>query len=521
MRDLINILESVGLANRKPGEEFRNDDGNLLTFQSLEFYPEKGNFGDTAGLDAGLKTVFDSYGIAPNEVTWTNGYNKSMLAFGIAYFTDSQGQDYYFGRWFKDISPNRQANNFPNNAIPGNYKFQSGVGKKESTGYKPSEVLTQFQNNTPETIYQQIVAKFGQGSAEAGAVQAFMAAKTFPVTFPKGNINFSAFRDYFCEMLQPMALVMNKPVAGNAAEAAEIFFGSGYEDATISFNTGAIGGLYDSLLVSPEGKQIKLSSKGKDGASASVVNLLKSVDELNATPQGQKLLKKHAEIINILRTIERAGYKKAPLLLAVDLGILTANEATKIAELQQLGTGEEVPKNMMDAKLRKMYTERSAKDPSKVVPFLHMLTIIAFKVADKLNSEPRFGQAAAEILNNAALVQMYTEAKDGKDTITLTGFRAVYPSKTVTGVELDPSKTYYSTGNKGNFTFKILKDGASTDDADLPAPAEPAAPAAIGTSDLDAVTNKQRLVGPGVRAARTKSEPNMSANALGRERRKR
>ena len=120
MRDLINILESVGLANRKPGEEFRNDDGDLLTFQSLNFFPEKGNFGDTAGLDAGLKQAFNSYGIAPDEITWSNPYTKSMLAFGIAYFTDSQGQDYYFGRWFKDISPNRQANNFPNN----NYQFQ-------------------------------------------------------------------------------------------------------------------------------------------------------------------------------------------------------------------------------------------------------------------------------------------------------------------------------------------------------------------------------------------------------------
>lgn len=521
MRDLINILESVGLANRKPGEEFRNDDGDLLTFQSLNFFPEKGNFGDTAGLDAGLKQAFDSYGMSPRDITWSNPYNKSMLAFGIAHFTDSQGQDYYFGRWFKDISPNRQSNNFPNNAIPGNYKFQSNVGKKESTGYKPSEVLTQFQDNTPETIYQQIVAKFGEGSDEAGAVQAFMAAKSFPVTFPKGNINFTAFRDYFCEMIQPMALVLDKPVAGNAAEAAEVFFGSGFEDCTISFNAGAIGGLYDSLLVNPEGKQIKLSSKGKDGATASVVNLLKSVEELKITPQGAKLLKKHAEIIELFRTIQRAGAKKAPLLIAVDLGILTPEEVVKIPELQQLSTGQEVPNNMLTPKLRKMYDERSVKDPRKIVPFWHMMAAVAFKVADKINGDPKFSKAAAEILNNAALVQMYTEAKDGKDTITLTGFRAVYPSKTITGVRLDPSKVYYSTGNNGNFTFEILKDGASTKDAELPDSVETGAPAAVSTDDLDAVTNKQRLVGPGVRAARARAEPDMSANALGRERRKR
>ena len=47
MRDLLNILEdtlteSVGLANRKPGDLFSNAEGNQLTFQSLDFFPERG-----------------------------------------------------------------------------------------------------------------------------------------------------------------------------------------------------------------------------------------------------------------------------------------------------------------------------------------------------------------------------------------------------------------------------------------------------------------------------------------------
>ena len=110
-----------------------------------------------------------------------------------------------------------------------------------------------------------------------------------PVTVPKGNMNPEAFRDYFAEILQPIALVLGKKVEGNAAEAAEIFFGPGadYSDCTISFNTNTIGGLYDSLLVNPEGKQIKLSSKGKDGASASVTNLQKSVKELENVTAGK------------------------------------------------------------------------------------------------------------------------------------------------------------------------------------------------------------------------------------------
>ena len=40
----------------------------------------------------------------------------------------------------------------------------------------------------------------------------------------------------------------------------------------------------------------------------------------------------------------------------------------------------------------------------------------------------------------------------------------------------------------------------------------------MGADELDAVTNK-RLTGPGARAAKSQSEPKMSADILGRERR--
>ena len=79
----------------------------------------------------------------------------------------------------------------------------------------------------------------------------------------------------------------------------------------------------------------------------------------------------------------------------------------------------------------------------------------------KVNAIPN---PASTILNNAALVQMYTDTQDGKDTITITKLTAVYPSQTVTGVLLDATKAYMSTQGKGNFTFKILKNGANPSD---------------------------------------------------------
>ena len=298
------VLEGVGLANRKPGEKFKNHVGDIVTFQGLEFYPPSGKFPPD---DSMADTIADLKKQGMN-IHWVNQAAANSGGFMIASFTGEDGSPYYLGKFVKEISPNRVQNNFAHGDIPGEFKFQSKAGQKENSGLKPSEWLTQFQNNTPETILQQCVAKFGENSAEANALKIFMSSD-IPCKIPKGNMNPNAFRDYFAEVLQPIALVMGKNVSGNAAEAADIFFGSGgYADCTISFNNNTIGGLYDSLLVNPEGKQIKLSSKGKDGANASVTNLIKSVQELDAAPAGAKLRKTYVKEIAMLEDINKLGH---------------------------------------------------------------------------------------------------------------------------------------------------------------------------------------------------------------------
>ena len=497
MRDILNLIDSVvitegvGLTNRRPGEQFKNPEGDVITFQGVEFYPETGKV-DTPSDLVGLKV--DAVDQQGRNVHWVNQANSSTRAFMIAEFTGEDGQPYYLGKWVKEINPNRALNNFAHSDIPGGFKFASKAGAKENTGYKPSEVLTQFQENTPETIMEQIVTKFGEGSDEVVAAATFMQATKFPVSFPKGTINFTAFRDYFCEMLQPVALVMGKPVKGNAQEAATIFFGptaGGYSDATISFNNNVTGGLYDSLLVSPDGKQIKLSSKGKSGANASVVNLLRSIQELQVAPKGKKLLEKHKDVIDILNTIDKGGHTDAPLDLAVKYKMLTPEEANEILALKGKGPNDAI--KFKSGNLTTLYQSRTPKDWSKIIPIEHMLSVIAYRVADYVNEHTGFGQAASEILNHSALVQMYTEASESGDTITINGFRAVYPSDTVSGVLLDASKAYMSTQGKGNFTFKILKNGAKESDLLDPMANDVADQPNIkaSTADLDQVMSQR------------------------------
>jgi len=99
----------------------------------------------------------------------------------------------------------------------------------------------------------------------------------------------------------------------------------------------------------------------------------------------------------------------------------------------------------------------------------------------------------------------------------------VYPSKTVTGVYLDASKVYYSTGGKGNFTFTIMKNGATEKDVNPMDPVdtpddEPAA--AVSDAELNQISSGPRLTGPGARAARVNAEPKMDTATTGRAKRK-
>jgi hypothetical protein len=169
-----------------------------------------------------------------------------------------------------------------------------------------------------------------------------------------------------------------------------------------------------------------------------------------------------------------------------------------------------------------MYEGRKARDMSRIIPIEHMISAIAYKVADYVNKNTRFGEAASTILNNSALVQMYTDTADNKETITVTKLTAVYPSQTVTGVLLDASKAYMSTQGKGNFTFEILKNGAKPGSSN-PVDGEDSleqSTAKTSTDDLDAETNKTRLKGPGAKAAKQKSDPNFDVSVTGREKRK-
>ena len=146
MRDLLDLLdraalplaEGVGLANRKPGEKFKNAVGDIVTFQNLEFYPESGRFGTPDELQAGVDAMLADKKVPATQVHWVNSPTKSSGAFSIATFTGEDGTPYYLGRWAGATSANRTQNNLHTTRFQVISNIKVVPDKKKTQGSSPA-----------------------------------------------------------------------------------------------------------------------------------------------------------------------------------------------------------------------------------------------------------------------------------------------------------------------------------------------------------------------------------------------
>ena len=290
--------------------------------------------------------------------------------------------------------------------------------------------------------------------------------------------------------------------SGNAGDAAAKFLGpAGFKNTKINFGGDKTEGLSDSKMVSPDGREIKVSSKGAAGAEASSKNLLDAVNEI----KGTDLLVKHAEVIELVKQIVGGGQAGAPLLLGVKYGFIGPEDSTDIQNFKKIPPTSlaAVDQMAISDKLKTLIKERATANPDSVNLYFHSIAAVAHKVAKHVNETTNFSKAASEILNNGALIQVYTQATETADTWTINNFNTVWPSNTVTGVKFSASKTYYSTGIKGNFTFKILRNGAT--DVDDERSTEPALQTSAPPVAVPRVVSGKRpeIINPKARPQRT------------------
>lgn len=490
MRELIDLLENIvldesrGLAGRKSGDVFKNSKGEEIIFDNIAFYPDGGGKYTPEQLNAAIEQVQQQ----ADNIRWQNAKSAKSGGFAIATFNGPNGP-IYVGRYLEKVSPDPLQNKVPNEFD--DFKLAGKAAAKTQAGLTPQDLLTEKNNLTVANIMNQLAKSLGTDNPLYAVAHRVAMGEGLPLSFPAPEgISFSAFRDYFCEILQPIALI-NGTYTGNAGEAAEIFMDGTFEDCVATFDDSKNAGLSDSILTNPQGKEIKISSKGGKGATASVSNLVDSVNVLQNTPNGRKLLKKYGVVIDLVKDLKAAGQAGAPLVLGVKYNIIDEKEAEMIRSLK---TAAPIPYDRINQvkltpNLKKLANSKKPENLEQVNLYYHLIAIVAHLAADQVNEKTDFSKAAAEILNNGALVQVYTKAKEGKTEWILQDFNTVYPGESIKGVYLSAGKTYYSTGIKGNYTFKIDKGAGVAKEkvADDPQ--------AVGVPDIDLATAAAKITG--------------------------
>jgi hypothetical protein len=502
------LTESTGLAGRKSGAVFTDAQTNeTLIFNDLQFYPQEGGKFSPEDL---LNAVTKIEAELEIPVQWENKRGPKSGGFGIATFSKDDGTQLAVGTYLQEIKP-ISSENYISNTVLGRYQFAGKAAAKTQAGLTPQDLLEKRDGLSISEIMNQLAKKLGTDSPLYHAAHHVALGQPLPFEFdaPEGQ-SFTAFRDYFCEILQPIALHKGL-YEGNAGEAAEIFLGgAGFASTRINFDAAKNAGLSDSILDTADGKYVKVSSKGDKGAEASAKNLVDSVNELAETDRGKKLLSKYKDVIEMIKELQKQGQSNAPLYLGVKFDVITKEEADIIRGLKNSGpvdinSKEQLKKAGLTASLITLAQSRGTKTPESTSMFYHLIAAVAHKAADQVNEKTNFSDAASDILNNGALVQVYTKAKEKNGKWILERFDTVYPGTSISGVVLSAQKNYASKGIKGNFTFKILRGNAKVAPED----------------DTDEVPNSND-VEPDIRAPGEELEVTKGARArggAGRERR--
>jgi len=463
MREFINIIEqlteSTGLAGRKPGDVFKNENGEEAIFNDIKFFPEGGGKYSPEELDQALGEIEEQ---VPG-IVWQNSRSGRTGGFALISFGN-----FVIGQYLQEIKPSRTENKVSNSfTVDGaTYKFGGKAAAKADAGLSPQDLLTDKLDLTIPKIMNQLASSLGTDNPLYALAHNIAMGQPLPITFdaPEG-VSFTAFRDYFCEILQPIALQKGQ-YTGNAGEAANKFLGGSFQKTLISFDDSKTAGLSDSVMSTRDGRSVLVSTKGGKGATASASNLIDQIDKIAETPDGGKFLNKHKQIVDLLREIQDAGQAGAPLMLGVRYGIISPDDAEMIRAFKKLSpvSLDNLGQLGLSENLTKLAQSRNTDDPDNVNLYYHLMAAVAHKAAEEVNDKTKFSSAAADILNNGALVQMYTKANEGKGKWTLQEFNTVYPGTSIKGVYLSAGKTYYSTGIKGNYTFKIDKGSGKPKD---------------------------------------------------------
>jgi len=440
------IDESKGLFGRKIGDTFINDNGQKAVFHSIQIYPETGAFEDAQARD---NTIADIEHQAGETITWVNMPRAApaSLAFGIAKLTLETGEIMMWGRYYQSV-PKNLIGSWPNGDVPNNWKLQTKSSEKMRSGMTPQDLIaTEKTFSNP----QQVIDWISKNPVDPAIIDGLqqLANGKMPVFHNQAD-NFESIRDYLGEIMQPMALMMGM-MSGDANKARIDVLKTSWKSCTVMWPQAKNTNLIDSMIISNKGASLGISSKGDKGANASTANIWNAIEKAQKNDR-QDLLSEHASMIEIMDIINKNSAVEGPIVLGLRFNLISHALSKEIRTL--VNSDEQSTDNLSDEAnvLFADYGSRKSVSGYRVGNVL--LSNLAKKVSEKINSVPTFGSGCLAFLNQASILQVYTTAKVVGNDVHITNFKCIYPPDFSGTVMLDAGKNYFSSRIAGKLSFR-------------------------------------------------------------------
>jgi len=441
------LIESKGIMGRVYGDTFLKGD-DKLEFKQVDLYPlEEMQFENAESRDVYIQQLEQENNL---QIEWTNKPNNGSLAFGLAMLTDPMLDDKitYWGRYFRTKTANMMGK-WGNSQVPVGWKLQTAGAMKLDIGIDPQHLIaTPGPFNGVIEVIQAVKTNSAGTELSDSLVTALETIHTqqHPV-FPGQIANLPALRDYFGEIMGPIAL-MSEMVGGQADDAkADLLNGQPWASCSVSWPMAMNAPLVDSEFTAPDGTIVGISSKGGKGAKASVKNIHEAIAD---APEEMKA--QYQTTVNIVNIVSEETAKDGPFRLAEMYGALPEGLEAEINGYIQEGKKDYAGISPAATELFNYGTPRQDV-PGFNVGFA-LVALLAKKVTRLINEAgPEFGLGCVAFLNQSSIVQLYCKmGKNGQDA-RVTGWDAVYPPNFQGTVQIDGSKNYYSSRIGGKFAF--------------------------------------------------------------------
>jgi hypothetical protein len=453
------LAESKGFFGRNEGDKFTHQDGREYSIVQVVAFPDAQTqkFETPEARDEAIKQFQDDHGGA--EIEWVNRPARNMLAFGIAQLDDQDGNHVFWGKYMQAVSFDMMGA-WANKQTPPGWALQTKGAQKFAAGYDPQALIrTEQVFQGADSIINTVVKNADDQVKEVfkEALQNLAQGRN-DVVFPEMYEQQAAIRDYFGEVMQPVAL-MGGVIKGQAEDARRILAdGAEWRDCKVMWPMAMNAALCDSFMIAPNGAEIGISSKGGQGAAASAKNLADAVKK--ARKNGNEIVAPGgvAEYAaSIVETIAGNNQYDGPIEVGKLLKVPGVDDKLN-AEIKQYIDSGKSDLDGLSPQAQKIAEPFAFKLETKGFNTGYALLSAASKTVAKIvNADDKFSKGAIALLNQSDIIQLYTKmGKRGNDAV-LGEFKAVYPPTFSGKVLLEGGKNYYSSRVGGKMAFAIGK----------------------------------------------------------------